>query len=179
VLLNYLPLLLIAIAFVPIASYAQTDFGAYDDPYFGITIQRPAGWYIEGDNPWNHAHISPWHLPLIPIKELQPTAVDILLEGKKTLIASIEPADESGSCMQLSVERCLLARRLWTAILITRLQGCKRTTRICRSRKKLDDARREPGRPARHHDWQRRVQDNIGHFALWQPGVHFAVRRRG
>jgi citrate lyase gamma subunit len=102
--LNYLPLLLIA-AFAPIASYAQTDFGTYDDPYFGITIQRPAEWYIEGDNPWNHAHISPWHLPLIPIKELQPTAVDILLEGKKTLIASIEPADESGAYMQLSVEK--------------------------------------------------------------------------
>ncbi|HXV46175.1 MAG TPA: DcrB-related protein [Nitrososphaera sp.] len=99
---NYL--LMIIIVFAP-AAYAQADFETYDDPYFGITVQRPAGWYVEGDNPWNHAHISPWHLPLIPIKELQPTAVDILLEGKKTLVASIEPADESGAYMQLSVER--------------------------------------------------------------------------
>jgi hypothetical protein len=108
--LNYLPLLLIAVAFAPIASYAQTE--TYDDPYFGVSIERPAGWYIEGDNPWNHAHISPWHLPLIPIKELQPTAVDILLEGKKTLIASIEPADESGAYMQLSVEKMPLGTTL-------------------------------------------------------------------
>lgn len=99
-----MPLLLLA-AFAPVASYAQTDFQTYSDPYFGITIARPAGWYIEGDNPWNHAHISPWHLPLVPVKELQPTAVDILLEGKKTLVSSIEPADESGAYMQLSVEK--------------------------------------------------------------------------
>jgi citrate lyase gamma subunit len=108
--LNYLPFLLIAIAFAPIASYAQTE--TYDDPYFGVSIERPAGWYVEGDNPWNHAHVSPWHLPLIPIKELQPTAVDILLEGKKTLIASIEPADESGAYMQLSVEKMPLGTTL-------------------------------------------------------------------
>jgi hypothetical protein len=100
----HLTLLLIA-AFAPITSYAQADFETYSDPYFGITILRPAEWYIEGDNPWNHAHISPWHLPLIPVKELQPTALDILLEGKKTLVASIEPADESGAYMQLSVEK--------------------------------------------------------------------------
>jgi hypothetical protein len=93
------------VLFVPVASFAQTDFETYNDPYFGMTVQRPAGWYLEGDNPWNHAHISPWHLPLIPIKELQPTAMDILLEGKKTLVASIEPADESGAYMQLSVEK--------------------------------------------------------------------------
>jgi hypothetical protein len=108
--LNYLPFLLLTIAFAPITSYAQTE--TYDDLYFGVTIERPAGWYIEGDNPWNHAHISPWHLPLIPIKELQPTAVDILLEGKKTLIASIEPADESGAYMQLSVEKMPLGTTL-------------------------------------------------------------------
>lgn len=86
------------------AAYAQ-DFEKYGDPYFGLTIERPSGWYIEGDNPWNHAHIYSWHLPLIPIKELQPTASDILLEGRKTLIASMEPADESGANMRLSVER--------------------------------------------------------------------------
>jgi hypothetical protein len=97
-------LLLLILAFAPAASYAQADL-TYSDPYFGITVQRPAAWYIEGDNPWNHAHINPWHLPLIPIKELQPTAVDILLEGKKTLVASIEPSDESGAYMQLSVEK--------------------------------------------------------------------------
>ena len=108
--LSYLSFLLIAIAFAPIASYAQTE--AYDDPYFGVTIEPPAGWYIEGDNPWSHAHVSPWHLPLIPIKELQPTAVDILLEGKKTLIASIEPADESGAYIQLSVEKMPLGTTL-------------------------------------------------------------------
>jgi hypothetical protein len=100
---HYLPLLFVA--FAPITSYAQTDFETYSDPYFGITIQRPAGWYIEGDNPWDHAHTTPWHLPLIPIKELQPTAVDILLEGKKTLIASMDPADEMGAYIKLSVEK--------------------------------------------------------------------------
>jgi hypothetical protein len=68
-------------------------------------MQWPAEWYIEGDNPWNHADINPWHLPLIPVRELQPTAADILPEGKKMLIASIEPADESGAYMQLSVEK--------------------------------------------------------------------------
>jgi hypothetical protein len=31
-----------------------------------------------------------------------PTAEDILLEGKKTLITSMKPADESGAYMQLS-----------------------------------------------------------------------------
>lgn len=90
-------------AFVPVAAYTQTDL--YNDPYFGISVERPAEWYIEDDNPWNHVHISPWHLPLIPIKELQPTAVDILLEDKKTLVASIKQADESGTYMQLSVEK--------------------------------------------------------------------------
>jgi hypothetical protein len=110
--LNYLPWLLIGIAFAPISSYAQSDFETYDDPYFGITIQRPSEWYIEGDDPWSHTHVSPWHLPLIPAKQLQPTAVDILLEGKKTLIASIEPADESGAYMQLSVEKMPLGTTL-------------------------------------------------------------------
>jgi hypothetical protein len=108
--LNYLPFLLIAIAFAPIASYAQTE--TYDDPYFGVSIEPPANWYIEGDNPWSHTHVSPWHLPLIPIKELQPTAADILVEGKKTLIASIEPADESGAYIQLSVEKMPLGTTL-------------------------------------------------------------------
>lgn len=96
---------MLAAVFASIASYASSDVETYSDPYFGIAIERPADWYVEGDNPWDHAHISPWHLPLIPIKELQPTAADILLEGKKTLVASIEPADETGTYMQLSVEK--------------------------------------------------------------------------
>jgi hypothetical protein len=103
---------LLIVVFAPIVSYAQTEFETYNDPYFGITIQRPADWYVEGDNPWNHADINPWHLPLMPVKELQPTAADILTEGKKTLIASVEPADESGAYMQLSVERMPLGTTL-------------------------------------------------------------------
>lgn len=99
---KYLLLLLLVVA--SIAAYAQ-EFEKYNDPYFGITIERPSDWYVEGDNPWNHAHITPWHLPMIPIKELQPSAADILREGRKTLIASMEPADESGANMRLSVER--------------------------------------------------------------------------
>lgn len=104
-------LIIIIVILAPVASYAQQDL-TYEDPYFGVTIERPAGWYIEADNPWNHVHINPWHLPLIPIKELQPTAVDILLEGKKTMIASMEPADESGAYMRLSVERMPLGTTL-------------------------------------------------------------------
>lgn len=98
-------LVAIASAFVP-SAFATTsaDYEAYSDPYFGITVDVPTEWYIEGDNPWDHAHINPWHLPLVPIKELQPTAVDILPESRKTLITNVEPVDGS-VYLRLSVEK--------------------------------------------------------------------------
>lgn len=77
----------------------------YEDTYFGITIQRPSGWYLEGDDPWLHSDINPWHLPLIPIKELQPTPVDILLESKKTQVLHIGPADETSASIGVFVEK--------------------------------------------------------------------------
>jgi hypothetical protein len=42
---------------------------------------------------------------MIPIKELQPTPVDILRESKKTLISNFDPADETGATIRLSVEK--------------------------------------------------------------------------
>ncbi|HEU4605580.1 MAG TPA: hypothetical protein VFS46_05015, partial [Nitrososphaera sp.] len=78
---------------------------AFVDPYFGITIQEPPGWYKEGDDPWSHADINPWHLPMIPIKELQPTAVDLLIEGKKTMILDFQADDETSALIRLSVEK--------------------------------------------------------------------------
>jgi hypothetical protein len=85
---------------------AQQGFESYSDPYFGVTMERPSGWYIEGDNPWLHSDITPWHLPLIPLKELQPTAVDILLEGKKTQVVDFESGDDDTSAIvRVSVEK--------------------------------------------------------------------------
>jgi hypothetical protein len=84
---------------------AQQDFETYNDPYFGITLDRPTEWYVEGDNPWQHADITPWHLPLIPIKELQPTPVDILRDSTKTLIVVLEPGDDSTDSARVSVEK--------------------------------------------------------------------------
>jgi len=103
----YLVLLVIVLTVAGIGhGSAQQDFVKYDDPYFGITMDRPAGWYSEGDNPWLHSDITPWHLPLIPIKELQPTAVDILLEGKKTQIVDFETGDDEASAiLRVSVEK--------------------------------------------------------------------------
>jgi len=87
------------------ASAEDVEFSEHLDPYFGITLLVPTDWYVESDNPWSHSDINPWHLPMIPIKELQPTPVDILRESKKTLISSFEPADETGASMRLSVEK--------------------------------------------------------------------------
>ncbi len=84
---------------------AQQNFESYFDPYFGITMDRPSDWFIEGDNPWLHSDITPWHLPLIPLKELQPTAVDILAEGKKTQVVDFESADDTSTIMRISVEK--------------------------------------------------------------------------
>lgn len=64
----------------------QQAFEPYYNEDFGITLESPTDWTLEGDNPWLHSDITPWHLPLIPIKEFQPAAVDILLEGKKTVL---------------------------------------------------------------------------------------------
>jgi hypothetical protein len=103
VIVSLLPLLLVTVQ----TAYPEEDtgFDEHIDPYFGITLLVPADWYIEGDNPWSHSDINPWHLPMTPIKELQPTPVDILRESKKTLISSFEPADETGASMRLSVEK--------------------------------------------------------------------------
>ena len=84
----------------------------YTDPYFGFTIEMPGDWYSEGDDPWQHTHMVPWHLPLIPIKELQPTAVDILLEKTKTLVVHFEPLDGSSTYLRVSVEKMPLGTTL-------------------------------------------------------------------
>ena len=81
----------------------EATFDTIIDPYFGVTIQEPSDWTYEGDNPWNHADINPWHLPMVPIKELQPTPVDLLLEGKKTMILNLDAGDDA-SLIRLSVE---------------------------------------------------------------------------
>lgn len=85
---------------------AKQAFELYRDPYFGVTMDRPSGWYIEGDNPWLHSDITPWHLPLIPIKELQPTAVDILLDGKKKQVFDFQSEEGDASFLiRTSVEK--------------------------------------------------------------------------
>jgi hypothetical protein len=84
---------------------APLDSETYMDPYFGVTIDIPRDWYHEADNPWEHTHVTPWHLPLIPIKELQPTAVDILRDQTKTLVVHLEPGDETSSNIRVSVEK--------------------------------------------------------------------------
>jgi hypothetical protein len=52
---------------VQYASGKAQDFEDYQELDFGIMMQRPVGWIIEGDNVWFHSDINPWHLPLIPI----------------------------------------------------------------------------------------------------------------
>jgi len=85
----------------------QQDIEPYQERDFGISLERPIGWIVEGDNVWLHSDINPWHLPLIPIKELQPTAVDILLEGKKTLLVDFtnEQDEEDSTRIRVSVEK--------------------------------------------------------------------------
>jgi hypothetical protein len=67
---------------------------AYNHPYYGVTIQHPSDWYTKID-PTNY-HASPWHLPIIPIKELQPSAIDLLIEGRKTLVIDLETRHPPG-----------------------------------------------------------------------------------
>ena len=73
---------------------AQQAFEPYYNEDFGIALESPAYWTVEGDDPWLHSDITPWHLPLIPIKEFQPAAVDILLEGKKTVLVDFAYEEE-------------------------------------------------------------------------------------
>lgn len=89
----------LVLLFLPVIQMAYSEEGTgfveHIDPYFGIKLLVPADWYVEGDNQWAHSDINPWHLPMISIKELQSTPVDILRESKKTLISNFDPADES------------------------------------------------------------------------------------
>ena len=81
-------------------------FEPHQEPDFGISIEEPKGWTLEGDNVWLHSDITPWHLPLVPIKELQPTAVDILSEGKKTVLVDFtNEQDEATTLIRVSVEK--------------------------------------------------------------------------
>jgi hypothetical protein len=95
------------VANVQYAKAQEQAFELYQDADFGITMQAPSDWTMEGDNVWLHSDVNPWHLPLIPIKELQPTVVDILLEGKKTLLVDFanEGADDSFTLLRVSVEK--------------------------------------------------------------------------
>jgi hypothetical protein len=106
----------LVLLFLPViqTAYSGEDMGfvEHTDPYFGVMLLVPTDWYVESDNSWAHSDINPLHLPMIPIKELQPTPVDILRESKKTLISNFDPADESGATMRLSVEKCPLGQRL-------------------------------------------------------------------
>jgi hypothetical protein len=67
---------------------------AYNHPYYGVTIQHPSDWYMEIDP--TDCHASPWHLPIIPVKELQPSAIDLLIEGRKTLVIDLETRHPPG-----------------------------------------------------------------------------------
>jgi hypothetical protein len=113
------PALILAIVIASLVASAQharaqeQEFEPYQDIDFGITMQRPADWTLEGDNVWLHSDVNPWHLPLIPIKDLQPTAVDILLEGKKTLLVDfMDDSKESLTLIRVSVEKTPLGTSL-------------------------------------------------------------------
>src|ERR671924_930764 len=67
---------------------------AYNHPYYGVTIQHSSDWYTKID-PTN-CHASPLHLPIIPVKELQLSAIDLLIEGRKMLAIDLETRHPSG-----------------------------------------------------------------------------------
>jgi hypothetical protein len=67
---------------------------AYNHPYYGVTIQHPSDWYMEIDP--TDCHVSPLHLPIIPVKELQPSAIDLLIEGRKILVIDLETGHPPG-----------------------------------------------------------------------------------
>lgn len=96
-----------AVVNVQYAEAQEQAFELYQEADFGITMQAPSDWTMEGDNVWLHSDVNPWHLPLIPIKELQPTALDILPEGKKTLLVDFtnEGGEDSFTLIRVAVEK--------------------------------------------------------------------------
>ncbi len=67
---------------------------ACNHPYYGVTIQHPSDWYMEIDP--TDCHVGPLHLPIIPVKELQPSAIDLLIEGRKILVIDLETRHPPG-----------------------------------------------------------------------------------
>jgi hypothetical protein len=113
------------------AEEIHQNYDTFLDPYFGVTLAEPSDWYVEGDNPWLHTDITPWHLPLIPIKELQPTAVDILLEGKKTQVYDFQSNDEA-AIVRMSVEKTPFGMSLdgYVQLVVQRISSNNENVRV-------------------------------------------------
>jgi hypothetical protein len=65
------------------------NFVSFESPEYGLMMHYPSDWHKAAEP--QDFHIHPWHLPLIPIKEFQPSLADTLPEGMKYPIINFYP----------------------------------------------------------------------------------------
>jgi hypothetical protein len=83
------------------------NFVIFESPDYGLVMQYPSDWGKAAEPQDFHVH--PWHLPLIPIKQFQPSVVDTLPEGLKYPIINFYPPiiseDRPSDAMTVFVEK--------------------------------------------------------------------------
>lgn len=65
------------------------NFGIFETSDYGLMMHYPSDW--EKASEPQDFHVHPWHLPLIPIKQFQPSLADTLPEGLKYPIINFYP----------------------------------------------------------------------------------------
>ena len=83
------------------------NFDVFESPDYGLVMQYPSDWGKAAEPQDFHVH--PWHLPLIPIKEFQPSIADTLPEGLKYPIINYYPPiisrDRPADAMTVFIEK--------------------------------------------------------------------------